>query len=180
MKKRVLKILFYIIGFIWLLITIYPLLFAIQTSLKGSTEFFSKLPWSIPSSLKIQNYVSVLTSEFPRYFLNSTIAALVSVCLIMLVASLTGFALAKRDFKFKKSFFFILLGGLYIPVHITLIPNFILVKNIGLYDTIWALIGPYVAFNLPVSIVIVTRFMEDIPDALIDSAKIDGCSWLGI
>jgi raffinose/stachyose/melibiose transport system permease protein len=69
----------------------------------------------------------------------------------------------------------LIVAGLVIPLHVTLIPVYLLTKQIGLYDSLWALLGPYVAFNLPLSIFILTEFMRVIPRELEDAARIDGC-----
>ena len=69
----------------------------------------------------------------------------------------------------------IIVACMSIPVHITLIPVFKMSKSTGLYDTIWSLIGPYVAFAVPISVFILTSFMKEIPREIEESAEIDGC-----
>lgn len=63
-----------------------------------------------------------------------------------------------------------------IPIHITLIPVFKMTQKIGLYDSIWAMIGPYIAFGVPISVFILTSFMKEIPREIEESAEIDGCN----
>ena len=70
--------------------------------------------------------------------------------------------------------FILVIAGLVIPVHVTLIPVYLLTKQIGLYNSLWALLGPYVAFNLPLSVFILTEFMRHIPRELEEAARIDG------
>ena len=67
-----------------------------------------------------------------------------------------------------------------VPIHVTLLPIFMMAVRTGMYDSIWALVGPYVAFNLPISVFILTTFMATIPKDLEEAAKIDGCSLYGI
>lgn len=69
----------------------------------------------------------------------------------------------------------IIVACMSIPVHITLIPVFKMSKSTGLYDTIWSLVGPYVAFAVPISVFILTSFMKEIPREIEESAEIDGC-----
>jgi raffinose/stachyose/melibiose transport system permease protein len=76
--------------------------------------------------------------------------------------------------------FAIVVAGLVIPVHVTLIPVYLLTTKLGIYDTLWALIGPYVAFNLPISVFVLTEFMREIPRELEEAAKMDGAGPLGI
>lgn len=184
MKKfssNIIKIILLIIALIWLVITVYPLIFSFQTSFKSSSEFLMGSPLSIPESLNIENFITVLTEGgFYRFFLNSVIITVISVGIILLASSLLGFALAKRDIKYKNIIYLLFLAGLYVPITITLIPDYKITQALGLYDTLWGLIGPLIAICLPVSILIMTRFMNEIPDETIEAAKIDGCSWLGI
>ena len=77
-------------------------------------------------------------------------------------------------FKLNRPIYAIVVACMSVPIHVTLIPMFVMAISIGIYDTPWALIGPYVAFNLPVSIFIFTAFMESIPQELEQAAEIDG------
>lgn len=178
MKAKVLKFGLYLVALIWLVLMIYPLFFSIQISLKSQTEFLTSSPQSLPSQPVWGNYPSVLQKGFYKYFFNSVIVAFFSVLFILLSASLAGFAFAKRKFKLRKAFFLLFMAGLYVPIHVTLIPTYMITQGLNLYDTIWGLIGPYVAFNLPLGTIIMTRFMNEIPDDLIDAAKVDGSSWI--
>lgn len=178
MKSKTLKFALYLVALIWLVLMVYPLFYGIQTSLKSQQEYLISSPLSMPTKARFGNYFTVLKEGFYRYFFNSVIVAFFSVVFILLSSSMAGFAFAKREFRFRRIIFFLFMAGLYVPIHVTLIPTYVITKGIGLYDTIWGLIGPYVAVNLPLGIIIMTRFMSEIPDDLIDAAKIDGSSWL--
>ena len=100
--------------------------------------------------------------------------------LTLLISSMAAFGFSRFKFKWKESLLALFLGGMSIPFHTTLIPIYIITRNIGLYDSLLALIGPYVTSNLPISIFILTSFMEEIPHELEEAAMMDGCKPWGI
>jgi raffinose/stachyose/melibiose transport system permease protein len=93
---------------------------------------------------------------------------------------MAAYAFARLDFPFGKSLFGLVVAAMIVPIHATLVPIYLLIRNIGLYDTAFALIGPYVAFSLPISIFILTEFMRQIPRELEEAACLDGCGPLTI
>jgi len=166
----------YGLALVWLLVTTYPLIFLIQNSFKRLMEFFTVSVWTLPQHLSLVNYQRIWDSHFLRFFCNSALVVSVALSLILLVGSAAAFGLSRIRFKFRNVFYFLFVGGLTISVHITLIPVYILTRKIGLYDTLWALIGPYVAVNLPVTVFILTAFMEEIPVSLEEAGYIDGAT----
>jgi raffinose/stachyose/melibiose transport system permease protein len=175
-KNFITKGVIYVLAMVWLLITTYPLIFLIQNSFKTLMEFFSVSVWTLPQKLSLVNYQRVWNRNFLRFFSNSALVVSISLLLILLVGSAAAFGLSRIRFKFRNVFYFLFVGGLTISVHITLIPVYILTRKIGLYDTRWALIGPYVAVNLPVTVFILTAFMEEIPLSLEEAGYIDGAT----
>ncbi|MFJ7974901.1 carbohydrate ABC transporter permease [Peribacillus sp. NPDC096379] len=172
--KKISKMPLYLLAIILLVFTGLPYFLMINSSLKSQLEFMTS-PWSLPNFLTFENYSKVLSSEFLRYFGNSLIVAVISVILVIVVSAMASYPLARMKFKLNRPLFILFMIGMMIPIHTTLIPIYLLTINIGLYDTIWGLIGPYVAFAIPVSVVIFTQFLQDIPTELEESAKIDGC-----
>lgn len=166
----------YALAIFWLVITIYPLVFLVQNSFKKSMEFFTATVWSLPQKFSLVNYQRIWESNFLRFFLNSAIVTSVSLTIILLVGSAAAFGLARIRFRYRNLLYFLFVGGLTIPVHITLIPVYTLTRSIGLYDSLWALFGPYVAVNLPVTVFILVAFMEEIPLSLEEAGYIDGAT----
>lgn len=166
----------YALAFLWLVITIYPLVFLVQNSFKRSMEFFMSSVWSLPEKFSMANYQRIWDNEFYRFFLNSAIVTTASLLIILLVGSAAAFGLARIRFRYRNLFYFLFIGGLTIPVHITLIPVYTLSRSIGLYDSLWALLGPYVASNLPVTVFILVAFMSEIPLSLEEAGYIDGAT----
>ncbi|MBD1379607.1 carbohydrate ABC transporter permease [Metabacillus arenae] len=172
--NRIKQIPLYVLAIIILIFTGLPFLIMINSSFKSQLEFMTS-PWSLPDAFTLSNYSSVMSSDFFNYFFNSLIVSAISVVLVIVLSAMASYPLARMKFKLNRPLFMLFLVGMMIPIHTTLIPIYLLTIKIGLYDTIWGLIGPYVAFALPISVVIFTMFLQDIPKELEESAKIDGC-----
>ena len=164
----------YLLATLWLIISIYPVIFLLQNSLKSNSEFFSGNAWDLPSTLMFQNYMQVIDQDFFRYAANSLFTVGISLVILVLVGSMAGFGLSRIRFKFRNLLYLLFVGGLTIPIHITLIPVYNITRILGIYDSLAALIGPFVAFNLPVTVFILTSFMGELPRSLEEAAYIDG------
>lgn len=165
----------YVISIVFLVITGYPFVYMIATSFKTQPEFFEH-PVSLLSKFNFENYALVFKLGIDTYFLNSIIVSLICVTAVIFLSAMISFPLVRMRFKLNRPIFYLFLAGMMIPVHTTLIPVYILTKQIGLYDSLWALIGPYIAFSLPISVIILTQFIRDIPRELDEAAVIDGAS----
>jgi raffinose/stachyose/melibiose transport system permease protein len=170
----------YFLAFVWLAVTTLPFLFVVLTSLKSQEESFSSAVWALPQRVDLSQYESVLHGPFFTYLRNSVFVVGASVLLIVLLSSMAAYAFARLDFPFGKAVFGLVVAAMIVPIHATLVPIYLLIRNIGLYDTGFALIGPYVAFSLPISIFILTEFMKQIPRELEEAACLDGCGPLKI
>jgi raffinose/stachyose/melibiose transport system permease protein len=159
---------------VWLMVAGLPFFFMVLSGFKKQFDLLSHPFWTLPQEWALENYRTVLEGPFLRSLLNSLIVVFVSVTLILLIASMAAFAFARMDFRLNRPLFLAVVAGLAIPAHVTLIPVYLLTTRLGLYDTLWALIGPYVAFNLPLAIFILTEFMRHIPRELEEAARLDG------
>lgn len=172
--------LLYLLAMLWLAVTTLPFVFVIVTSLKSQEESFSSSVWSLPQRIDLAQYESVLQGPFFTYLRNSCFVVGVSVLLIVVLSSMAAYAFARLKFPFGKTLSGLVVAAMIVPIHATLVPIYLLIRNIGLYDTSFALIGPYVAFSLPISIFILTEFMKQIPRELEEAACLDGCGPLTI
>src|SRR5690625_4177954 len=169
------KILLYLLAFILLLFTVLLFLIIVNTSFKDQFEFMTS-PCTLPESFSLEYYLSLFRSDFFQYFFNSVVVTTISVVLVVILSAMASYPLARMKFKLNKPLLILFLVGMMIPIHTTLIPIFQLTQQLGLYDSIWALIGPYVAFALPVSIVIYTQFLQDLHKELEHTSELDGRS----
>jgi raffinose/stachyose/melibiose transport system permease protein len=170
------RVVIYILAVIWVVITIYPLIFLLQNSFKTSTEFYMGNVWTLPGRFSLETYQKVWATHFPRFLANSLFVVSLSLTILLLAGSSAAFGLSRIRFRLRGFFYYLFVGGLTIPVHITLIPVYIITRKLGIYDTLWALIGPFVAFNMPVAVFVLASFMGDIPASLEEAGYIDGAS----
>ncbi|MDL2206481.1 carbohydrate ABC transporter permease [Eubacteriales bacterium OttesenSCG-928-N13] len=175
-KKIVVRTLVLLFCLVWLVIAALPFVFMVLSSFKGQFEVLTNGVFALPEKFSFDNYVKVLSGNFPRYLLNSIMVTGISLTLLLATTSCAAFVFARLKFKVTTALFGLVVACMSIPIHVAFIPVFILTKNIGLYDSIGALVGPYVAFNLPISVFILTGFMKLIPSEMEEAASIDGCS----
>jgi raffinose/stachyose/melibiose transport system permease protein len=165
----------YLIATVFLLIAGYPFVFIFQSSFKSQMEYLSNI-WSFPKSLFLGNYERIIQPDFLRYFGNSLLVTVITITLVIFIASLASYVFAKMEFKLSKYLFFMFVIGMMVPVHTTLIPVYVIINKLGLYNKLVGLIGPYISFCLPISIFIITGFFQAVPKELEEAARIDGCS----
>jgi raffinose/stachyose/melibiose transport system permease protein len=164
-----------LLALIWLAVTTIPFLFMVVSSFKSQEETFASSVWAPPSHFYWGNYTAVLQGPFFTYFRNSVFTVGVSVLLIVIISAMAAYVFARMRFRLNKLLFGLVVAGMIVPLHATLVPIYLLTRNLGLYDTPFALLGPYVALSLPVSIFILTEFMRQIPRELEEAAQLDGC-----
>jgi len=169
------KTLLYALALVFLAGTGYPFLYMFATSLKSQSEFFQH-PTTLLTPLHFDNYALVFELGIDRYFLNSILISLVTVPGIILLSAMISYPLVRTKFRLAKPIFYLFLAGMMIPVHTTLIPVYVLSRQLGLYDSLWALVGPYIAFSMPISVIVLTQFLHDIPKELDEAAVMDGAS----
>lgn len=165
----------FILAILWLAVSFMPFVFMVLNSFKEKFEMLTKGVFQLPDSLNWNNYTEVLKGGFGTYFKNSVIVLAISLILLLFIAACASYPLARFKFKLANPIYALIVACMSIPVHITLIPVFKMAKSTGLYDSIWALIGPYIAFAVPISVFILTSFMKEIPREIEESAEIDGC-----
>jgi raffinose/stachyose/melibiose transport system permease protein len=163
-------------GWLWLAIIIVPIYYVVITSFKNQAGFFTSNPMLPASEPTLDNYQLVLDNNFVRYFTNSLIVTLGTVLPALLVSFMAAYAIVRGKGRFLSLTNNLFLLGLAIPLHATIIPIYWMITRAHLYDTLLALILPSVAFAIPVSVLILSNFMRDVPNELFESMRLDGCS----
>ncbi len=174
-KSRISWIIATLFAIIAAVIAITPFIFMIMNSFKEKFEMLTKGVFSLPDKLDFTNYKEVIEGNFLSYFVNSVIVLVVSLIILLMISAFASYPLSRFKFRFKAGIYSLIVACMSIPVHITLIPIFKMSQKLHLYDSIWALIGPYVAMGIPISVFILTSFMEQIPKEIEEAASIDGC-----
>ncbi len=174
MKK---KVLIYTLLITASLTFLYPFYWMVVASLAPESEIGSLT--FLPSSFSWHSYTQMF-SKIPigKAFMNSIITASITTAGVIAFCSMVGYALAKMEFRGRKAIFYIIIFTMTLPFQITLIPNYITMVKLGLVDTYAALILPFL-LNAFAILMFRQAFMT-IPQALIDAARIDGCSEIRI
>jgi len=160
---------------------VLPVVWGLVASVKPADELQFK-PWSLPSRIVWHNYVDAWHGRIGQYLLNSAVITLVSVVVIIALSAPAAYSFARLKFRGSAAMFLFLLGGLLIPVHAVLIPLYQV--NEALWPRDWALrewlsiIGPYIAFGLPLTVLLLRAYFVSIPKELADAASIDGAGHL--
>ena len=170
-----LKIIFFIL-LLYSLFSLFPFGWLIISSFKTDLQIFIS-PWSLPESFNYINYINAwVKGNFSRYFINSVYITLISVMGGVLFSSMAGYAFSRLRSKLSNNLRQLFLLGLMIPGYVTLIPLFIILKNLGWYDTHLALIIPYIAGSMPINIMLMYATYQNIPQDIDEAAIIDGAS----
>lgn len=157
-----------------------PLAWTLSTSLKSPAEVFLFPPKWIPSELRWGNYAEAVTAiPFWQYLYNTSYITLLTIIGKVLSITLVAFAFARLRWWGRDTMFLLMLATMMLPPHVTLIPQFILFKNLGWLDTYLPLIVP-AFFGGPWLTFLVRQFMLTLPRDLDDAARIDGCSSFGV
>lgn len=165
---------------LYAVLTLYPLFWLVISSFKTNSEFFNR-PFALPLSWSFTNFSTAWqASKMGTAFLNSVIVSVLSLVLTLFLSSLAAYVLARIQFRFKALILAFFVVGMLIPIHSTLVPLFILMKQIGLLNTYWALVLPYTAFALPTAIFVLTAYLASVPKEVEEAAYIDGTKLWGV
>ncbi len=158
---------------------LFPFYWMVATSVKTLSESLQSPPTLLPRHAQLQNYANAFhEAPFGRYLFNTLFIAGITVICNLATSVLAAYSFALTDFPGKRVIFALLLTTLMIPFEVTLIPNFILIKNLHLYNTYWAQIVPWAAGTF--GIFLVRQFFLSIPKEIFEAAVIDGASAWGV
>lgn len=182
MKKSITlgKGLSYLLMITFTLLTIIPLTWMILSAFKPHA-LIVRHPLSPPVSCYIENFTLAWTQgHLGIYFINSTIYSLVATFFTVLFAMSSGYALSKFHYKSSRFVSLLYTLGLLITVHSVIVPLFIMETKLGLSNTRLGVILPYIAFGLPFQVFLATTYIKGIPDAMQESAIIDGATFIQV
>ncbi|MFT4219838.1 MAG: carbohydrate ABC transporter permease [Microbacterium sp.] len=157
-----------------LVIVLFPFVWMIYSSFKTNKEFQESV-WSLPSGLMWDNYAEALADgSLALYALNSLIVTLASVVITVAIATAAGYAFAIYRTRWMPVVEIVMLIAMAIPAYIALVPLVAIIREMGLLDSYFGVILPTVAFNLPISVLIMRGFFAAVPRDLVEAARIDG------
>lgn len=171
------KALRYLVLLLALLIMAYPLLWMVMAAFRPEGQVLEH-PFALPANLTLENLSAVWrTGIFGKAYVNSLLVCCIGVAATLACGAPAAYAFAQLRFRAAHALFLLFLLGMMIPIHVTLIPLNRLLGHagLGLKGTLWALIGPYTGFALPITILILRGAFEGLPRDIMDAARIDGC-----
>ena len=176
-QRSLTKLLTYTALALGLAIVLLPFWYMAVTSLKPQAYIFEIPPRLWPQEVTLKNYTEALGKDlFGLYFVNSLVVAVVTTASTVLISSMLAYAFARLDFPAKEPLFYLLLIGMMIPPVMLIIPQFIIVKQLGLLDALPGLIVVYITMNLALQTFLLRGYFESVPIDLEEAALIDGGS----
>ncbi|MEU9393234.1 carbohydrate ABC transporter permease [Streptomyces sp. NPDC048324] len=164
-------------GWLWLAIVAVPLYWTLITSLKVQSRYYASNPLVPSSDPTLDNYRLVIESDFVRYFVNSVVVTAGAVVPAVLFSFMAAYAIVRGwRMRVLRAMNGLFLMGLAIPLQATVIPVYLIIIKLHLYDSLPALILPSIAFAIPLSVLVLTNFIRDVPKELFDSMKVDGAT----
>lgn len=176
-KRKLQQIIVYTVLSLFLVAVLYPLFWIGINSLKTNNEFY-KNTFSLPGSLKWNNYVAAWKEGVGAYYLNSILVTGISVIAILLVSTMTAYLITRFEFKCKKIIIAFLIGGMFVSPQTAIIPLYNLLHGMRLYNTYFSMIIPIVAFRLSFSFFMLYPVCKEFPKELEEAAELDGCGKL--
>jgi len=173
-RQRLTDLAIYIPLILYSVLIALPLVWMIFSSLKSIREMFAN-PFGLPSEPKWENFSLAWESGISRYLINSVLITGISVVIIVVVSAMAAYALARMRFPGRTPLYLIIIAGFAIPVHVTLVPLYRTLNQFDLINTYPGIIGPYVAFGIPFSVLLLYAFFIQFPTEIEDAARIDGC-----
>lgn len=156
---------------------IFPMVWIFYSSFKTQTEF-TQSSTALPQALNLKNYISVFTqTKLGMYMLNSARNTILSVLIIIVFSFLAGYVLSRYRFRGRSLIYNYFIMGMLIPVHALLVPMYVQLRQSELTNHWYTLLFPYVAFGLPISIMLIESYIASIPKELEEAASIDGCGF---
>ena len=167
----VMTIILAVVAIFW----ISPLALLIVTAVRPLSDFISNGPLSWPETFTLQNFADAWRiGNFAATYRNSFLLFLLKVPIGVLVSAMLAYALAKLRIRFGTAIMYTVFLGLTIPIYITIVPVFVMMRSVGATDSLIGLVGPYLAFGIPFEVLVLQSFFRQLPDEIIEAAKIDG------
>ena len=182
-RSPVFYILTRIVILFFMIIIIFPLLYTLSLSVRSPDTVYSARYFLIPYEFSLQNYYDAffyaeerLKVSFPRMFLNSVIVTTSSVLLIIILSIFAAFSFSHMRFPMKESLYNVMIASVAMPAQVLLIPLFYLLIYFGIINTYTAVILAYAGFLIPIGILILRMFFEQIPGEMTEAGIVDGAT----
>lgn len=172
------RLILFVVLIAFALLQIFPLVWVFNYSLQKTGDLFGPEFFTLPADPQWNNYVRAwVDGKIPQSALNSIFIVSVSVALTAVLGFCIAYACTRMVWKGRKAVLALVSLGMVIPIHVTLLPNFLWFGMFGLIDTHWGLIIPYVAFQISFTVLVISAQLQSLPMAMEESAFMDGASY---
>lgn len=167
-------------GWLWLLVVMVPIYWVVITSFKTQSNYFVTNTFAPPSEPTLKNYSMVVQNDFVRYFVNSVVVSVGAVVPAVTISFMAAYAIVRgAGNRWLRSINSLFLLGLAIPLQAVIIPVYLIIIRLQMYDTLMAIILPSIAFAIPLSVLVLANFIRDVPRELFESMRLDGATEWG-
>jgi raffinose/stachyose/melibiose transport system permease protein len=157
------------------LLWISPLALLVVTAVRPLSDFIAHGPLSWPDTFTMKNFADAWgIGNFATTYRNSALLLIMKVPLGVFISAMLAYALAKLRIRFGTAIMYTVFLGLTIPIYITIVPVFVMMRSVGATDSLIGLVGPYLAFGIPFEVLVLQSFFRQLPDEIIEAARIDG------
>ncbi|MFR8544869.1 MAG: carbohydrate ABC transporter permease [[Clostridium] scindens] len=164
---------------VYSVIMMYPMAWMLVTSFKSNADIHKNKAKFFPAEWTVEGYRSAFEkAPIGDWLVNSIVITAVITFAVILTSTLIGYVFAKYEFKFKRSLFLLMLATMMVPPQVTMIPRYLMIQKMHLFNTRWALIVPGLVSAF--AIYLARQFITDVPDSLCEAAKMDGAGPLRI
>jgi raffinose/stachyose/melibiose transport system permease protein len=168
------------LSWVWLIVVMLPIYWIVITSFKTSSNYFVTNALLPPKDPTLENYKLVFDNDIVRYFFNSVIVTMGAVVPAVAISFMAAYAIVRgsgnRLLRYMNSLFLL---GLAIPLQAVIIPVYLMIIRLQLYDTLLAIILPSISFAIPLSVLVLSNFIRDVPKELFESMRMDGATEWG-
>ena len=177
-KELILAILRWILIIFFALYTLFPLIWLVISSLKTNFEFLAGNPFSLPAAPQWKNYTNALTvAGLGRMLLNSVFVGILATIFNVIIASMSAYCISRFRFRGRERIFTLFTAGILVPLNALMVPYFVIINKLGLYNTYGGMILLYCAIGIPMSTFLIRGLMDSIPMEVEEAAYIDGCGF---
>ena len=180
-RQRINKTILTVVMFALALLILFPFIWMVFCSFKPLNEIYEFPPRILSGNMSLNNYKEVLFEQDPSflvYLKNTVITTALSVLGTVITSSMAGYAFAKMKFKFRDQLFLLYLVTMMVPFQVLMVPQFILFKAMGIFNTLWALILP--RLFTPLGTFLMRQYFLDVPNEIIEAGKMEGLGEFGI
>ncbi|NHA66475.1 carbohydrate ABC transporter permease [Phycicoccus flavus] len=164
-------------GWVWVAIVLVPIYWIVITSFKSQSTYFLTNPMLPSTEPTLESYKLVIESDFARYFVNSLVVTVGAVAPAVLMSFMASYAIVRGGnsvfLRLSNSLFLL---GLAIPLQAVIIPVYLIIIRMRMYDSLGGMILPSIAFAIPLSVLVLSNFIRDVPKELFESMRLDGAS----